>query len=235
MLNSWAQATKNASAVMLLFLNESLNNDQYLSLFFSLNTFWHQKPLRFFYVDGCHHKSFREKFSQLSPENDRELSLPSITLVDLENEKFFNYNSELTVAALNDFLRDFYDGKLQEAMISQNENQITKKEGPLQSLTANTFHQVYTNKTNFVVLFYLQWCGFCKTAQAILEDLSFENSSTSTIFAAYNVAENTLPNLPFKLEKFPAIVLFANQKQGETQTSLFEGVMSKENLKHLSF
>jgi thioredoxin 1 len=91
--------------------------------------------------------------------------------------------------------------------------------------------QVLQNKVPVLVDFWAEWCGPCKLAGPVLEDLS-EAYKDKVIIVKLNVDENPLMPQKFGVMSIPTTILFKGGKEigrqvGFSGKEIFEDLMKK--------
>jgi thioredoxin 1 len=91
--------------------------------------------------------------------------------------------------------------------------------------------QVINNKLPVLVDFWAEWCGPCKMAGPILEELS-ESYKDKVLVAKLNVDENPAMSQKFGVMSIPTTILFKSGKElgrqvGFSGKEAFEDLMKK--------
>jgi thioredoxin 1 len=91
--------------------------------------------------------------------------------------------------------------------------------------------QVINNKLPVLVDFWAEWCGPCKMAGPILEELS-ESYKDKVLVAKLNVDENPAMSQKFGVMSIPTTILFKGGKElgrqvGFSGKEAFEDLMKK--------
>lgn len=88
--------------------------------------------------------------------------------------------------------------------------------------------QVLQNKLPVMVDFYADWCGPCKMAEPVLEELS-ESYKEKVLITKLNVDENKDSSTKFGVMSIPTTILFKEGKEVGRQIG-FGGKQSFEEL-----
>jgi thioredoxin 1 len=91
--------------------------------------------------------------------------------------------------------------------------------------------QVVSNKLPVLVDFWAEWCGPCKMAAPVLEELS-ETYKDKVLVMKLNVDENPLMSQKFGVMSIPTTILFKGGKEAGRQVGFsgkeaFEALMKK--------
>lgn len=96
-------------------------------------------------------------------------------------------------------------------------------------ITDSSFDQdVLKNSLPVLVDFYADWCGPCKMAEPILEEL-FENYKDKVVLVKINVDENQITSGKLGVMSIPTTILFKNGNEVGRQVG-FGGRQSFEDL-----
>jgi len=140
--------------------------------------------------------------------------LPAVRIVDLTTEqmkKFAFEGSEITGSAIDNFLQDYTNGKINQVLRS--EEIPTKQDGDIRQIVQKTFHaEVIEADQDVLVEFYAPWCGHCKELQPKYSALATSLKDVKTVvIAKVNAETNELPQV--KIEGFPTIKLWPAGKK----------------------
>lgn len=151
-------------------------------------------------------------------ENERVLEFfglkkedaPTVRLISLAKDmtKFKPENEELTTAVFEQFVQNFFDGKLKPHLLSQDVPADWDAKS-VKVLVGKNFDQVARDKSKTVLVeFYAPWCGHCKQLAPIYDQLGdrFKEKADEFVIAKMDSTVNELEDI--KIQSFPTIKLF---------------------------
>lgn len=99
----------------------------------------------------------------------------------------------------------------------------------VQKITDSDFEaKVINSKTSVLVDFYADWCGPCKMAEPVLEELSSDFKGRA-LLVKINVDENQEMPAKYKVMSIPTTIMFKEGKEVGRQVG-FAGKKSFEDL-----
>eukprot|EP01024_Parvocaulis_polyphysoides_P003412 TRINITY_DN1092_c0_g2_i2.p1 TRINITY_DN1092_c0_g2~~TRINITY_DN1092_c0_g2_i2.p1 ORF type:complete len:622 (-),score=134.45 TRINITY_DN1092_c0_g2_i2:643-2298(-) len=142
-----------------------------------------------------------------------EDKLPAYVIYDvIKDQKFLKENAN--VEDLEQFLKDFEDGKLKRHVKSEPIPEDVPDRVP-KMVVAQNFQEVVMNNKNDVLLeLFAPWCRNCKRFAPIYQHVAehFKNDTSQDVFVAVmNVDANDIPDDQFAaIEKIPTVLLIRN-------------------------
>lgn len=135
---------------------------------------------------------------------------PTVRLISLAKDmtKFKPASSELTAAVLEQFVQDFFDGKLRAHLLSQDVPADWDAQA-VKVLVGKNFNDVARDRSKTVLVeFYAPWCGHCKQLTPIYDQLGekFADRASEFVIAKMDSTVNELEDI--KIQSFPTIKLF---------------------------
>lgn len=134
----------------------------------------------------------------------------------VKNTKFpLDQTTELTVEAIEKFVNDYSNGKLEPSIKSEPIPET--QEGPVHVVVAHNYDKVVLDdEKDVLVEFYAPWCGHCKALAPKYEELAayyFSNPNHSSKVVIAKV-DATLNDVPDEIQGFPTIKLYPAGKKG---------------------
>lgn len=154
--------------------------------------------------------------------------VPAIRLIKLEEDmaKYKPQSNEITAEVVDNFVKDFLDGKLKQHLLSQDVPEDWDKQ-PVKVLVSSNFDEVAFNKDkNVLVEFYAPWCGHCKQLSPIYDQLGEKFAkSDDIVIAKIDATANELEHT--KITSFPTLKLY---KKGDNSVVDYNGERTLEGL-----
>ncbi|XP_024115118.1 protein disulfide-isomerase A2 [Oryzias melastigma] len=136
-----------------------------------------------------------------------ETDIPAVRIINMETQKKFKIDSELTVDSLRQLSQDVVDDTAQPYLRSEEIPEDWDK-GPVKVLVAKNFESVAMDPTkNVFVEFYAPWCGHCKELAPIWEQLGEKYADhDDIIIAKMDATANEVESVA--VEGFPTLKFF---------------------------
>ncbi|KAF6736463.1 Protein disulfide-isomerase A2 [Oryzias melastigma] len=136
-----------------------------------------------------------------------ETDIPAVRIINMETQKKFKIDSELTVDSLRQLSKDVVDDTAQPYLRSEEIPEDWDK-GPVKVLVAKNFESVAMDPTkNVFVEFYAPWCGHCKELAPIWEQLGEKYADhDDIIIAKMDATANEVESVA--VEGFPTLKFF---------------------------
>jgi len=162
--------------------------------------------------------------------------MPAVRLVDMRDAGMKKYSYDKPVideASLETFLQDFFDGRLQASLKSEDEP--AAHESSVKVIVSKTFQkEVMESEKDVLVEFYAPWCGHCKELAPRYEALAEKlKDKEKLVIAKVNGELNEIKDV--QVDGFPTLRLWAegekhNPKEytGERTAEAIEAWLQKE-------
>ncbi|KAB0796262.1 hypothetical protein PPYR_10323 [Photinus pyralis] len=179
-------------------------------------------------------KSFKQKMIFVTIDSDVEENeafmqflkataddVPVMRIIhDFSNlKRYVPKSKEVTAKSIDKFVQDYFDGKLERHLLSEDLPEDWNK-GPVYTLVASNFDSVAFDTTKDVLVeFYAPWCGFCKKIAPIYEEVGeYFKDKDDVIIAKMDATLNELEHT--NVRGFPTIKFYP---KGSTEGITFEG------------
>lgn len=184
-------------------------------------------------------KNFREQVLFVTINSDEEdhqrileffgmkkEEVPAMRLIKLEEDmaKYKPPTEDLSVEAIDAFVKSFLDGKLKQHLLSQDLPEDWDKT-PVVTLVSSNFDEVVFNKdVGVLVEFYAPWCGHCKQLAPIFDQLGEKFADQKDIVVAkIDATANELEHT--KITSFPTLKFY---KKGDNSVVEYNGERTLE-------
>jgi len=195
-------------------------------------------PLAYVFVEGPEQKAkYVDGLKKLAAEHKGKINFATIDAVafgahaqnlnleqkwpafaiqeTVKNSKFpLDQTKELTLEAIEEFVKEFATGKVQPSIKSE---PLPEKQGPVHTIVAHNYEEIVLDDDKDVLVeFYAHWCGHCKALAPKYEELGklyFDNPEFAKKVVIAKV-DATLNDVPDEIQGFPTIKLFAAGKKG---------------------
>ena len=154
---------------------------------------------------------------------------PTSTLrYNLSSEKLIS--SDLSNNTINEFLTDYFDGKLMYEIKSESASEHSTLESGVKIVTGNTFNELVMreNKKHSLVQFYAPYCGHCKRFNVIFNELAtiihdFHWDSIIDVMTI-DITKNDIMHSEVNIHEVPTVYLFPrDQKDSPIEMIITEG------------
>jgi len=154
---------------------------------------------------------------------------PTSTLrYNLSSEKMIS--SDLSNNTINEFLTDYFDGKLMYEIKSESASEHSTLESGVKIVTGNTFNELVMreNKKHSLVQFYAPYCGHCKRFNVIFNELAtiihdFHWDSIIDVMMI-DITKNDIMHSEVNIHEVPTVYLFPkDQKDSPIEMIITEG------------
>lgn len=154
--------------------------------------------------------------------------VPAIRLIKLEEDmaKYKPDSNEITAEVVDQFVKDFIDGKLKQHLLSQDLPEDWDKQ-PVKVLVSSNFDSVaFDTDKHVLVEFYAPWCGHCKQLAPIYDQLGEKfGKADDIVIAKFDATANELEHT--KISSFPTLKLY---KKGDNSVVDYNGERTLEGL-----
>lgn len=143
---------------------------------------------------------------------------PSIGIRNEKQQKF-RMSGEFSIDALNQFVKDYFDGKLEPHFKS--EEIPESNDGPVKVAVAKNFEDLVTkSEKDILIEFYAPWCGHCKNLAPAYEEVGKAMEGENVDIVKMDATANDVPG-PFEVQGFPT--LFWLPKDDKANPRKYEG------------
>ena len=149
----------------------------------------------------------------------------AVAIWETKNRRYA-MRDEVTTETLQDFVEDYFTGKLKPVIKSQS---VPKKDkGPVKVVVGSTFDQVVNDPNKDVLIeLYAPWCGHCKKLEPIYKQLAKKFKGNDKLVIAKMDATANDVGVGFDYTGFPTIYL--SPAEGD-KPILFEGSRDIEGM-----
>ncbi|EPQ59417.1 protein disulfide isomerase [Gloeophyllum trabeum ATCC 11539] len=160
-----------------------------------------------------------------------EQKWPAFVIQDLEKQLKYplDQNEEYSPAAVEHWVDQYVDGKLQPQLKSQPIPET--QDEPVFNLVGKQFDEVvFDDSKDVFVEFYASWCGHCKRLKPTWDSLGekFGDVKDRVVIAKMEATENDLPpSVPFRISGFPTLKF---KPAGSKEFLDYDGDRSLESL-----
>jgi len=149
----------------------------------------------------------------------------AVAIWEAKNRRYA-LRDEVNTETLQEFVEDYFAGKLQPVIKSQ---PVPKKDkGPVKVVVGSTFEQVVNNPTKDVLIeLYAPWCGHCKKLEPVYKQLAKKFRGNDKLMIAKMDATANDVGVGYNYTGFPTIYL---APAGGDKPILFEGSRDIEGM-----
>lgn len=143
---------------------------------------------------------------------------PKITARDVKDQKYI-LNEEFSVQALETFVNDLLEGKLEPYLKSEPIPETNDE--PVKVAVAKNFDDLIVNNgKDTLIEFYAPWCGHCKKLAPTYDELGEKLKNEDVVIAKMDATANDVPQ-PYDVRGFPT--LYWAPKDAKDKPVRYEG------------